>query len=233
MLFEHLHYFCSLKQKPTNGMKKIITTVSAMTLTLPSGVSQSSEVEIESVVQNDMKVLYASEEEFKGSGFIDLSVEKTVLWSSDNDGSGDVTLGDELKYSVKVINLSDIDAENVQMFDLLDSKIQLNLGTVAITQGIVNSGNDFFDHLNFVDVDLGNIAANWFALVDFDVTITDLEPGINVVTNSAEVYGPSGSFFLSDDPGTPLFDPTRINAYGAFPDLIFANGFEFRASGAF
>ena len=153
-------------------MKKIITTVSAMTLTLPSGASKSNEVEIESMVQNDMKVLYASEEEFKGSGFLDLSVEKTVLWSSDNDGSGDVTLGDELKYSVKVINLSGIDAENVQIFDLLDSKIQLNRGTVAITQGIVNSGNGFFDPLNFVDVDLGNVAANWFALVDFDVTIT-------------------------------------------------------------
>ena len=204
-----------------------------MTLTLPSGAANSNDNNIQSVGADDMRVLYASEENFKGSGFIDLRVEKTVLWSSDNDNSGDVTLGDELKYTVKVINLEGFAAENVHMFDLLESKLQLNLGTVAITQGIVNSGNGFFDALNYVDVEFGHIAPNWFALVDFDVTIANLQPGINVISNSAEIYGPSGSFFISDNPNTPLYDPTRINAYGALPDIIFANGFEFRGSGGF
>ncbi len=214
-------------------MKKIITTVSAMTLTLPTSATDNNDNKVKIIGPDDMKVLYASEENFKGSGFFDLKVEKTVLWSGDNDNSGDVTLGDNLKYTVKVINLEGVEADNVQLFDLLDSKIQLNLGTVAITQGFVNSGNDFFDPTTFIDVNLGNIAANWFALVDFDVTISNLEPGINVINNSAEVYGPSGSFFISDDPNTPLFDPTRINAFGAFPDTIYANGFEFKASGGF
>ncbi len=214
-------------------MKKIITTISAMSLTLPSGAKNMDEDIAEFITQDDMKVLYASEESFKGSGFIDLTVEKTVLWSRDSDNSGDVTLGDELKYTVKVINLDGFEAANIQLFDLLDSKINLNLGTVAVTQGIVTSGNDFSDPLNVVDVEFGNIAPNWFAQAEFDVTITSLEPGVNVINNSAEVYGPSGSFFISDDPNTPSLDPTRINAYGAIPDIIYANGFEFQGSGAF
>ena len=214
-------------------MKKIITTISAMTLTVPVGATESNISNVETVNLDDLNVLYANEENFKGSGFIDLRVEKTVLWTNDTDDSGDVTLGDELRYTINVFNLEDVDAEHVQLFDLLDSKIQLNLGTVAITQGIVNSGNNFNDPQNYVDVEFGTIAANWYALVEFDVTITDLEPGINVISNSAEVYGPAGSFFISDDPGTPKQDPTRINAYGAYPDLIFTDGFEFSGSGGF
>ena len=214
-------------------MKKIITTVSAMTLTVPSGTSTANQNNTASVGPDDTKVLYASEESFKGSGFVNLQVEKTVIWSSDNDNSGDVTLGDELTYTVRVINLEAFEAEDIQLFDLLDSKIQLNLGTVAITQGIVSTGNGISDPTNFIDVRFGNIAPNWFALADFDVTISNLEPGVNIISNSAEVYGPSGSFFISDDPSTPLFDPTQINAYGALPDLIYANGFEFKGSGGF
>ncbi len=214
-------------------MKKIITAVSAITIAVPASSSNSAEDNIVEFDDNEMKFLYANEESFKGSGFIDLRVEKTVLWAGDNDNSGDVSLGDTLKYSVRVINLENVDAENVQMFDLLDSKIQLDLGTVAVTQGIVISGNDSFDSAQFVNVNLGNIAANWFALIDFDVTITNLDPGMNVISNTAEVFGPSGSFFISDDPTTDLFDPTLINAFGAPQDVIFTNGFEFQASGSF
>lgn len=213
-------------------MKKIITTVSAMTLTFQSGATDQQQ-EAEVISEGDLEILYDGEAVFKGSGFVDLAVEKTVLWSRDLDGSGDVSLGDELKYSVKVINLSNLPAEDVVMLDVLESKIELNRGTVAVTQGMVISGNQFFDPLNYVDVDLGDIAPNWFALIDFDVTITDLTPGLNVISNSAEVFSTSGFYMLSDDPTTTLYDPTRINAYGAFPDLIFSDGFEFRASGGF
>ncbi len=214
-------------------MKKIITTVSAMTLTLPSGASKAADIYVESFHHDDIRIMYAEGENFKGSGFVDLDVQKTVILSNDVDSSGDVTLGDQLTYSVQITNLDQVAVPDVVMLDFLDSKIDLNLGTVAITQGLVLSGNSSSDSTGFLQVNLGAIAPNWFALIDFDVTVTDLDPGLNVVENTAEVFGPSGSFFLSDDPTTPEFDPTRIDAYGAFPDLIFENGFDFSGSGGF
>jgi uncharacterized repeat protein (TIGR01451 family) len=213
-------------------MKKIITTFSAMTLTVPSGAAKETQPESDSHLE-DLKFVYADEESFKGSGFVDLSVEKTVLLSDDADNSGDITVGDQLKYTIQVHNLDVVEASGVTLLDFLDSKIELNLGTVAVSQGLVISGNDFLDDTDVVYLDFGTIASNWFALVNFDVTVTNLEPGLNVISNSAEVYGPSGSFFISDDPTTPTFDPTMVNAYGEYPDLIFDNGFEFRGSGGF
>ncbi len=214
-------------------MKKIITTVSAMTLTAPSGATKESQPVVQDNYLEDLEFIYASEESFKGSGFIDLSVEKTVLLTHDADNSGDITVGDKLKYTIQVHNLDDVEASGVSLLDFLESKIELNLGTVAVTQGVVISGNDFMDDTDVVYLDFGTIASNWFALVNFDVTVTNLEPGLNVISNSAEAYGPSGSFFLSDDPTTPGYDPTMVDAYGAYPDLIFTDGFEFRGSGGF
>ncbi|MCB1581991.1 MAG: hypothetical protein R3E90_05830 [Marinicella sp.] len=214
-------------------MKKIITTVSAITLTAPSGADKATQTASYDNYLEDLEFVYANEESFKGSGFIDLSVEKTVLLAHDADNSGDITVGDELKYTVQVHNLDNVAASGVSLLDFLESKIELNLGTVAISQGAVISGNDFGDDTDVVYVDFGTIAANWFALVNFDVTVTNLQPGLNIISNSAEVFGPSGSFFISDDPSTPGFDPTMVDAYGAYPDLIFDNGFDFRGSGGF
>ncbi|MGJ8662382.1 MAG: hypothetical protein ACSHWU_01975 [Marinicella sp.] len=214
-------------------MKKIITTVSAMTLSLPSGATDGADLTVEPLTRDDLESMSVEEATFKGSGFVDLDVQKTVLLSYDADGSGDISLGDELKYTIQVTNLNQTEATDIVLFDFLDSRIDLNLGTVAITQGFVVSGNGFFDPSNQVYVDFGTIAPNWFALVDFDVTITNLNPGINVIENSAEVFGPSGSFFISDDPTTPEFDSTKVTTFGPLPDLIFENGFEFRGSGGF
>ncbi len=214
-------------------MKKIITTVSAMAVTIPSGSTEAADNGFDNISKEDIELIYAEGENFKGSGFVDLDVQKTVFLSYDADGSGDVTLGDELKYSVQVINLDSVEARDVVLLDFLESKIDLNLGTVAITQGVVVSGNGMSDDLDYVHVDFGTIAPNWFALVDFNVTVTDLQPGLNVIENSAEVFGPSGSFFISDDPTTPMFDPTRIDAIGFQPDLIFEDGYEFNGSGGF
>lgn len=215
-------------------MKKVITTVSAMTLTIPAGADSANASEtIEPLSQDDIKVLYADENMFKGSGFIDLDVQKTVYLINDADNSGTVTLGDQLQYTIQVTNLNTEAVSDVALLDFLESKIELNLGTVAVTQGFVITGNNFNDPSDVVFLEFGTIAPEWFALVNFTVDVVDLEPGINIISNSAEVFGPSGSFFVSDDPTTPEFDPTRIEAIGAQQDIIFENGFDFRASGGF
>ncbi len=215
-------------------MKKVITTVSAMTLTIPAGANSTKATDIiEPLSHDDFKVLYNDESMFKGSGFIDLDVQKTVYLINDADNSGNVTLGDELQYTVQVTNLNTDAVSDVALLDFLDSKIELNVGTVAVTQGFVVTGNNFNDPTDVVFLEFGTIAPEWFALVNFNVNVVDLEPGVNVITNSAEVFGPSGSFFVSDDPTTPQFDPTRIEAIGARADIIFENGFDFRVSGGF
>lgn len=215
-------------------MKKIITTVSAMTLTIPAGHSQADDNSTVTMQHNGAEYNNSNEGLFQGSGFVDLTVYKTVEFTADNDSSGDITLGDELRYTVEVINTESSSVSGVVMLDFLEPQIELNLGSVAVTQGAVLNGNLIMDDPGFVYVDFGTIAPNWFTLVNFDVTVIDLEPGLNVISNSAEVYGPSGTFFLSDDPTTSDFDSTDVDAYGALPDMIFANGFDDRPpSGGF
>lgn len=212
-------------------MKKMITTMSAMTLAMQANDSNAAEPKGYS--QAELETLYADEVGFRGSGFVDLSVDKSVQLVFDADDSDNVTSGDTLAYRIQVNNDSPFDVSNVTLYDLLESKISLNLGTVSTTGGSVINGNDFNDSDDVVAVDIETIPAGWFSLVNFEVTVGALQPGLNVITNAAEVFGPSGSFFISDDPETTLFDPTMIDAYGAFPDLIFNQGFEAPVSGGF
>ena len=172
-------------------MKKVITTVSAMTLTIPAGATDSNETDVlEPLDQDDLKMIYADENLFKGSGFIDLDVDKTVFLINDADGSGNVTLGDELQYTVQVTNLNQNEVPDVVLLDFLESKIELNLGTVAVTQGFVVSGNNFNDATDLVYLEFGDIAPNWFALVNFNVTVTNLEPGVNIIHQLGRSFWP-------------------------------------------
>ncbi|MFC3194948.1 DUF11 domain-containing protein [Marinicella sediminis] len=214
-------------------MKKIITTVSAMTLTIPAGQTQADDNSPAPIMQNSAEWVYANDSHFRGSGFVDITANKSVFLSADNDNSGDITLGDELHYTVEVINNETSSVSGMFVLDVLPSELELNLGTVGVTQGLVINGNMAGDSQDFVYVNLGSIAPEWFAFVEFDVTVTELDPGLNIISNQAEIYGPSGSFFLSDDPSTAGFDSTDVEAFGDLPNLIFADGFDRPPSGGF
>ncbi len=205
--------------------------MSAMTLTMQANDSQSSE--LTSYSPEELEVIYADEVGFRGSGFVDLSVDKSVVLSLDADHSGTVTSGDTLTYRIQINNDTFGDVAGVTLYDLLEPKISLKLGTVTTTGGTVINGNSPGDFNDLINVHVDPIPAGWFSVVKFEVTVGALEPGLNVITNAAEVFGPSGSFFISDDPNTSLFDPTMIDAYGATPDLIFNGGFDTGVSGGF
>lgn len=206
-------------------MKKVITTMSALSLTVPS--ENANATDIDQLTQDELTVVYGEDSSFKGSGFVDLSVTKTVMLTNNQDLDGVVTAGDQLTYHIMIENM---DAQNavdgVFVVDVIDSKTDLILGTVSSTLGQVQNGNLPGDSNDLLTVDIPTIPADWFAIINFDVLVGELDDGPQVISNSAEVYGPSGSFFLSDDPNTSVFDPTMIDAQGPTPELIFQNGFD-------
>lgn len=216
-------------------MKKVITTMSAMTIAAQFNGAQAEQQEQSQSLYSDSKMKYADDNNFKGSGYVDLSVEKTVTLLADNDDSGTVTEGDTLAYRIKIINNDAYDVYDIRLLDLMEHKLSLNVGTVSTSNGEVYYGNNPFDGDDAADVAIDYIPAVWFAVVNFEANVVNLSPGINVVENYAEVvHNPSNSYFYSDDPNTPVFDPTLIDANGAYPDLIFDNGFEVPpVSGAF
>ena len=196
------------------NMKKIITTLSAMTLTMQAGSIKSETIDFTPVTLEDLEVIYTDDASFKASGFINLQVEKTVHLARDTDGSGTVTLGDELYYYIRVLNLNSTIAHGIVLKDPLHSSLELIRGSVGITQGTVDSGNGPYDPLNGVKINFGDI--NYEAKAEFFVTIVNLNPGNNVIWNSAYVYDQTGSYnFISDDPTTPTVDPTMIDACGS------------------
>jgi uncharacterized repeat protein (TIGR01451 family) len=215
-------------------MKKVITTMSAMTIAAQFNGAQAEQPKQSQLVYNDLKVGYSGENNFQGSGFVDLSVEKTVTLLADNDASGTVTEGDTLEYRIEIINAENFDVNNVYVYDYLEQELRLNVGTVTTTNGTVVYGNNQNNNEWQIEVDIDYIPAGWYSMVKFEAEVVNLNPGHNVVFNEAAVFGPPGSPFFSDDPTTSQpDDPTLIDAYGAYPDLIFDDGFEGSASGGF
>lgn len=215
-------------------MKKVITTMSAMTIVAQINAAQAEEQGYAQSPVHDSEIKYADEDSFKGSGFVDLSVEKSVILLADNDNSGTATEGDILEYRIEINNLSTtVDANNLYLLDQLESRLSLNIGSVITSDGIVITGNNPNDG-NLVEVSINSLPAGWYSVVNFEAELVNLDPGINVVYNEAIVFGPQSTIYYSDDPSTPEpDDPTLIDAYGDYPDLIFADGFEGSASGGF
>lgn len=215
-------------------MKKVITTMSAITIAAQFNGAQAEQTEQSQPVYNDLQVDYAGENNFQGSGFLDLTVGKTVELIADNDASGTVTTGDTLAYRIEVSNNESFGVNNVYLYDYLETKLSLNVGSVLTSDGTVVYGNNQNDNEWQIEVDIDFIPGGYYAVVEFEAEVVNLSPGHNVIYNEAVVYGIPGSPYFSDDPTTnEPDDPTLIDAYGAYPDLIFDDGFEGSASGGF
>lgn len=215
-------------------MKKVITTMSAMTIAAQFNGAQAEQQEQVQPLYSDLEVKYSDENSFKGSGFVDISVEKTVTLLADNDGSGTVTAGDTLAYRIQVNNNENFDVNGVYLIDFFEGKLSLNVGTVSTTNGYVVYGNNPYDVDYLVEVDIDSVSAGWFSVVNFEAEVVDLSLGHNIIYNQAVVYDSLGVPHNSDDPTTSEpDDPTLIDAYGTYPDLIFDDGFEVPVSGGF
>jgi len=148
---------------------------------------------------------------YEGSGIIydnlnfdvpssSISARKTssfILSLHDHDGSGDLSPGDTLEYSVVASNNDLGDALDVVVDDTPDPNTTLTVGTTTTTVGSVVSGNSGGD--TSVSVAVGALGSGESVTVTFEVTINDpLPPGVETFSNNAVVTGSN-------------FDPVQSN----------------------
>jgi uncharacterized repeat protein (TIGR01451 family) len=132
-----------------------------------------------------------------------------VVATNDLDGSGSLSPGDTLGYTILVTNTGNADALAVVLTDTPGAHTTLVAGSVTTTQGTVTNGNQA--GATSVTVDLGTlVAASGQATMSFTVKLDKPFPaGVTTVVNQATVSGRNFSDVLSDNPATlPPGDPT-------------------------
>jgi uncharacterized repeat protein (TIGR01451 family) len=128
---------------------------------------------------------------------------------NDLDGSGSLSPGDTLRYTILVTNTGSADALAVILTDTPGANTTLVAGSVTTTQGTVTSGNQA--GATSVTVDLGTlVATSGQATVSFTVKLDNPFPaGVTTVVNQAIVHGSNFTDVPSDNPRTlPNGDPT-------------------------
>lgn len=128
---------------------------------------------------------------------------------NDLDGSGSLSPGDTLEYTILVTNTGNADALAVVLTDTPGANTSLVVGSVTTTQGTVTNGNQV--GATSVTVDLGTLpATTGQATVSFTVRLASpFPPGVTTVSNQAVVSGSNFTNVVSDNPlTTPAGDPT-------------------------
>ncbi len=138
-----------------------------------------------------------------------LTVSKTDSLLQDVDGDGFPSPGDRLRYDLEIRNQGSAAASGVRLSDTPDLNTRLVSGSVEISQGNVESGDEFGDA--GLAVQLGVIAAGQAATVRFEVEIVSpLSADVGAVRNQALVSSDQLPSLLSDDPDRPgPNDPTE------------------------
>ncbi|MEE4174517.1 MAG: hypothetical protein V2I57_09740 [Xanthomonadales bacterium] len=150
----------------------------------------------------------------------DLVLDKTASLLTDADGSGNVSPGDTLRYTLVMSNQGVADATNVLLQDAPDSNSDLVVGSVVTSLGSVAIGNTAGD--TTVEVVLGTLIAGGQATVTYDTTLPAILPsGVDTVVNQATFDSDELPPALSDDPNDPTGaqDPTVVPIF-AQPDLV-------------
>jgi len=139
-----------------------------------------------------------------------VTLDKTSLFDPaqhDNDGSGTLTPGDTLLYTLVASNSGTVDAQNVVVDDTPDANTTLTVGTTTTTQGTVTSGNTTGD--TTVSVNLGTLSAGGSATITFEVTINDPLPvGVTDISNQGVLTATSLE---------PIVSNTTTDVIGAGP----------------
>ncbi len=137
------------------------------------------------------------------------TAEKSDSLQNDADGSGSLSPGDTLRYTVVISNDGNADATNVIYADTPDTNTALVVGSVNVSDGTVNQGNGAGD--TTVEVDLGTMLVNDTVTITYDVTIDDPFPeGVAGVYNQGVVSCDEISDTLTDDPATGDEDDTTF-----------------------
>lgn len=194
-------------------MKKIVTAVSAMTLTLQANDSLCKQLD-------EQKLDIETSNKSISAGSTDLLVIKTVALSDDADNSSDVTFGDTLTYSIDVVNTETFNASGVFLSDTLSSRTTLDNNSVTTSQGVVTTGSAPGDVS--LEVDLGTVQGRSVVEIRFDaiVSVDTFGP----ISNQATLTSLNFPTQLSDDPNTVApNDPTEIQLMGEITQVPLLN----------
>lgn len=151
-------------------------------------------------------------------GVPDLGLTKTAALQTDADGSGDVSPGDTLRYTLTLDNTGAAAATGIVIDDSPDANSALVVGSVVTSPGSVNIGNTTGD--GTVQVAIPTLAANDTAVVEYDTVIdSPLPAGVSEVVNQATFDANELPPGVSDDPGPPGSDDPTVEPVVAAPDL--------------
>ena len=128
---------------------------------------------------------------------------------NDLDGSGSLSPGDTLRYTIVITNTGNADALAVIFTDTPGAHTTLVAGSVTTTQGTVTNGNQ--GGATSVTVDLGTLpATTGQATVSFTVKLDNPFPaGVTTILNQGLVHGSNFADVPTDNPTTtPTGDPT-------------------------
>lgn len=138
------------------------------------------------------------------------------LSTQDNDGTGDLTPGDDLTYTVTITNDGSGEATGAIFDDTPDPNTELVVGSVTTTQGTVVLGNTAGD--TAVQVTVGTLTSGGSATVTFEVTIDDpLPEGVTSIINQGTVSGDNFDSVVTDDPGTASSNDGTSNQVNRAP----------------
>ena len=124
---------------------------------------------------------------------------KEVALQSDADGSGQPSVGDVLRYTITIPNVSVASVPGVLFSDFLDPNTTLLPGRVLSSKGRVLSGNALGD--TSVRVDVGTLAPGEVVTIIFDATINPGTTG--TISNQGIVEAPVMGKTPTDNPATP------------------------------
>lgn len=152
-------------------------------------------------------------------GVPDLSVDKTAALQVDADGSGDVSPGDTLRYTLTIRNEGAAAATNLLLVDTPDIHTVLENGSVTTSVGTVLEGNNPGDGV--IRVSVPSLAASADVVIQYDVVINNpLPAGVEQVVNQALLSSDELPDVLSDDPDEPGDQDETIEPVNAAPDLV-------------
>ena len=137
----------------------------------------------------------------------------------DVDDDGQVSPGDQVRYTIRIDNIGDGAATGIVLRDLLDDNVSLVAGSVSTTLGVVLSEDP-------IDVEIGVLtggapAAGASATVTFDVEIVNPFPlGLDRIVNQGTVTSDQLPAVLTDDPEMGGDSDPTVTLVVAMPRLV-------------
>jgi len=148
----------------------------------------------------------------------ELVLSKTDALFDDPDGSGNVSPGDTLRYTLTLDNIGAAAASGIVIDDMPDANGPLVAGSVVTSAGTVNIGNSPGDAS--IQVAIASLAAGDSVVIEYDtVVVSPLPAGVTELVNQATFDSDELPPGVSDDPDSAdPGDPTVVPVIAA-PDL--------------